>query len=373
MSDEFDNHNEENTDRTIVPVKNNQKKLNKSGLMVLFVILAVAILTGAFAVLQSLSGTGKAKTDTIPNPEITPDLPENTFAQISKNKFPFFFGRGVKDYIAVVHIEGVIEDRNRTYNQSWLLSTIDDLRQDNKNRAIMLYIDSPGGGVYQADEVYVALQKYRTTGKPVYAYLGPLAASGGYYIACAAENISANRNTLTGSIGVIAGQSVDITGLMEKIGVKSVTITAGKNKNMMNFNAPLTDEQRAIMQSVADEAYDQFTGIVAVNRKIPLEKVKALADGRIYTARQALDTDLIDSVCSWEDAVTRLEKEKLNGENYDIEQFRVEEKTSLYDYMTGAVSAIRNLTAISKNNILQQVISNIFTPAIPFPAYYYHR
>jgi len=364
--------NRQDSSRVILPAKKTGHRINKGGLIVLFAIIVLAVLAGALGVLDFFV-RGTDTTDTIRSPDITPDDTDNTFGQFAKVRFPFSLPGHPDNYIAVLHIEGVIEDKNRTYNQSWLLSTIDDLKADEKNRAIMLYIDSPGGGVYQADEVYLALKNYRKTGKPLYAYMGPLAASGGYYIACAADTISANRNTLTGSIGVIAGQSLDLTGLMGKLGIKSDTITAGKNKNMMNFNAPFTDEQKAIMQSIADEAYDQFTGIVAENRKLPLAKVRQLADGRIYTAHQALENGLIDSICTWEEAVDQLENEKKVGQNCGIKQFRVDEKPSLYDYITGTASAIHNLASVVRGHFSVRSITEALIPRLPYPAYYCQR
>ena len=161
-------------------------------------------------------------------------------------------------HIAVLHIEGVIEELNDTYDQVWLINTIRSLKESSQNKGILLYIDSPGGGVYESDEVYLELMDYKTSGKPVWAYLGPMAASGGYYIASAADHITANRNTLTGSIGVIAGESVDLSELMEKYGIRITTFTAGANKNMLNINSPVTPEHAQIMQSIADEAYEQF-------------------------------------------------------------------------------------------------------------------
>lgn len=207
------------------------------------------------------------------------------------------------EYIAHIHISGVIQSENRDYNQKWLLDTIQRLRDDKKNIGIILSINSPGGTVYESDEVYLALRDYAESGKEVCAYLEQLAASGGYYIACGADYIAANRNTLTGSIGVIAGQSVDLTGLMERYGIKITTITAGKNKNMGNIDSPLTPEQRAIMQSLADECYEQFIGIVAEARNMPVRDVRPLADGRVYTAKQALRARLIDEIGTYDDVL----------------------------------------------------------------------
>ena len=236
-------------------------------------------------------------------------------------------------YVAALYINGVIEKANMTYNQQWLLSTISDLKYDKSNKGIALFIDSPGGGVYESDETYLALQEYKTTGKPVYVYQGVLAASGGYYISCAGNKIYANRNTLTGSIGIIMGTSVDLTELMKKIGIKSETITSGRNKNMFNYNQPVTDEQRSIMRSIADEAYEQFTGIVAMNRNIPIFEVKKLADGRIYTAKQALHLNLVDAIGTWDGMLKDMADECFDGHVYETKDFQYNRKMTLRDYI----------------------------------------
>ena len=234
----------------------------------------------------------------------------NKIISLAKNKESGNIVKNTKKpYIAVIYITGVISEENRTYNQKGLLRKIKNAKKDPNNRGILLNINSPGGTVYESDEAYLALMDYKnSTNRPVYAFFGSLAASGGYYIGCSADTIFANRNCLTGSIGVIAGQSMDATGLLDKIGIKMTTITAGKNKNMGNYNSPLTEEQRAIMQSIADEAYEQFTGIVADSRKMNIADVKTLADGRIYTAAQAKKNGLIDEVCSFEAAKENIKK-----------------------------------------------------------------
>lgn len=241
-----------------------------------------------------------------------------------------------KGTIAELHITGVITEAGQTYNQKWLMDTIAELTEDSRNRAIMLYIDSPGGAVYEADEVYLALLKYKAkTSRPVYAYMAHMATSGGYYIACAADKIFANRNTLTGSIGVLFSGSVDATGLLDKLGIKSETFHSGKNKNMLNYNEPLTNEQRAIMQSVADEAYAQFTGIVSESRALPLSEVQSLADGRIYTAQQALKNGLIDSVCQKEEAYELLKRDfALTGAS--VKEYSYEEDNFLRSLLLGS-------------------------------------
>lgn len=236
-------------------------------------------------------------------------------------------------YIAALYIKGVIEEANALYNQEWLLDTINDLKNDDDNKGIAIFMDSPGGGVYESDETYLALQDYRTTGRPIFVYQGTLAASGGYYISCAGNKIYANRNTLTGSIGIIMGTSTDATELLQKIGIKSQTITSGKNKNMFNYNQPLTEEQKNIMQSIADEAYEQFTSIVSTNRNIPIDDVKNLADGRIYTAKQALKLNLVDAIGTWDGMLDDMADEYFDGRHYDVRDFEYSRKQSLRDYI----------------------------------------
>ena len=216
---------------------------------------------------------------------------------------PFILG----DSIAVVNVVGTIEESGDTYNHQWFLNTIDDLMTDPSNQGILLYIDSPGGTVYESDEAYLKLMDYKPyTGRPIYAAIAHYGASGAYYIAAAADEIYANRNSLTGSIGVIMGSSVDMTELMNKLGIKMTTFHAGANKNMLSIDEPLTEEQSAIMQSILDECYDQFVKIIADSRDMSTDTIRSLADGRIYTAQQAADNGLIDGVISYEDTLYKL-------------------------------------------------------------------
>lgn len=288
-------------------------------------------------------------------------------------EFPSFSPSSNKAHIAVLHIEGVIQDKSDTYDQEWLLTTIRDLSYDRNVKAILLDINSPGGGVYQSDEVYLELLDYKeTSGNPVFAFFGPLAASGGYYIACAADYIVANRNTLTGSIGVIAGQSVDLSQLLEKHGVRVNTFTAGRNKDMLGISTPVTPEHRKIMQSMADECYYQFVEIVAESRGLTMEETLELADGRIYTAWQALDRGLIDVVGRFDDALYYL-REELEDFSLEPVHYYPEEDYAFMDYV------FKNMqTLISRFVPMANALDNLLLeakermlPDISYPAYYY--
>lgn len=274
-----------------------------------------------------------------------------------------------KPYIGALYIEGTIEQSNNTYNQSFILNTIEELKNDDNNKALAIYINSPGGAVYQADAVYFALQDYKTTGKKIYVYQGPMAASGGYYISCAANKIYANRNTLTGSIGVICGNSIDLTGLFEKLGIKYETVHSGKNKNMMNYNEPFTDEQRDIMQSICDECYEQFVSIVVSQRKIPYPKIYEIADGRVYTANQALKLDLIDEIDSWENMLDDL-AEEIDRPDIDVKTFKYQKKQSMVEMMMGQYSDVKKTEAAASLGLPACVLSDIENNSIT-PLYLY--
>lgn len=212
-------------------------------------------------------------------------------------------------YMAQVTVAGEIrgsssafESSDTAYHHNWTLRMLEELINDPHNVGLILFVNTPGGGVYESDELYYKIQKYKDeTSRPVYVYMGNMAASGGYYISAPADKITANRNTWTGSIGVIVGTLLDVSGFLETHGIKATDITSGPNKSMGSNFAPLTDEQRAIFQSMVDEAYDQFVGIVAEGRGMSVEEVKQIADGRILTAAQAKELNLIDEIMTREE------------------------------------------------------------------------
>ncbi|MFC2282280.1 MAG: S49 family peptidase, partial [Treponema socranskii subsp. buccale] len=155
--------------------------------------------------------------------------------------------------------------------------------------------------------------------------------------------------------------------LLKKLGVKVETITAGKNKNMLNINSPLTDEQRAVMQSIADEAYEQFTAIVAKSRDMKIGEVKKLADGRIYTASQAKKNGLVDEIGTWEDALSSLRKE-LDDDESVVTTYRYEKKDSLLEMLSEAASKAGKTDALIPDAIRSELMLGI-----SYPAYIYRK
>lgn len=199
--------------------------------------------------------------------------------------------------VAVVRIEGVILDSREA---------IEDLRRYRGNpgiKAIVLRIDSPGGGVVPSQEIYAEVRKTRADGKvKLVTSMGNVAASGGYYIAAATDKIVANPGTLTGSIGVIM-ELANIKSLMEKVGVESVVIKSGRHKDLASPFRTMSEEDRSILQGVLDDVHDQFIQAVAAGRGLEFEQVRELADGRIFTGRQAKKIRLVDELGDLQDAI----------------------------------------------------------------------
>ena len=218
------------------------------------------------------------------------------------------------DYAAVLYVEGTMTESapvsgiyGSSYDQAYLLDTIETLTEDEYNKGLLLYIDSPGGEVMAASDLGDAVAAYKeATGRPVYAYGHNYAASGGYWLAAAADRFYANRYCITGSIGVTYGNMFDFSGLLEKYGVKVNTITSGAQKSMGNSWEEMSPETRAIFQAIIDEYYGYFLDWVSEQRGMDRGAVQALADGRVYTASQAVANGLADQVGDYEDCLNAL-------------------------------------------------------------------
>jgi len=197
--------------------------------------------------------------------------------------------------IARIEITGAIagETRKRVLEA---LKTV----EERKFPALLLRIDSPGGTVGDSQEIYSALKRLREKVKIV-ASFGNISASGGVYIGMGAEHIVANPGTITGSIGVII-RGNNLERLLEKVGVSFQVIKSGPYKDILAFDRELTDPEQQILQDLIDTSYQQFVETVAEARKLPVEKVKSFADGRVFTGQQALELGLVDRLGTEEDA-----------------------------------------------------------------------
>jgi protease-4 len=213
---------------------------------------------------------------------------------------------GVGDAVAVVRLDGAITSDPEDYFTTLGItpSRVADLLEQAANpaiKAIVVRVNSPGGSVVASDEIYHMLHKFD---KPVVIWMGDMAASGGYYIACGGDYVFAHPDTLTGSIGVIS-QFLNVEELMDKIGVDAMVITSGPHKDLGSMFREMSEEERALWEEIIDETYDGFVELVAQARDLPLDDVRELADGSIYTGRQALALGLVDQVGTPDDAIDK--------------------------------------------------------------------
>ena len=222
-----------------------------------------------------------------------------------------------EDRIALIRIEGVILDAQET------LGELKKFSENPSVKAIVLRIDSPGGGGVPSQEIYDAVRRVRTkSNKAVIASMGSVAASGGYYIAAATDRIVANPGTLTGSIGVIM-EMANVEGLLQKIGVEGVVVKSGKYKDVGSPLRKMSDEERGLLQTVMDDVHKQFIEAVAEGRSLEVPEVQALADGRIFTGRQAKAAKLVDELGNLDDAIQlAADVVGIEGEPKVIEQRR---------------------------------------------------
>jgi protease-4 len=233
--------------------------------------------------------------------------------------------------IALVHVNGMLMDSRDIVRQ------LSDYRHNPQVRGIILRIDSPGGAVAPAQEIYSEIMKLRADNKTVYASMGTVAASGGYYIACAADYVLANPGTLTGSISAVMAFN-NIEELTKKVGVKPNIIKSGKFKDVGSPLRAMTPEEQNLLQVVVDDVHEQFVQAISTGRDLPLAEVHKIADGRIMTGQQALKLKLIDEVGGLEKTIELLAKKlEVIGRPKVIEQ---KEKTPFLDWlMQGSLSS----------------------------------
>ena len=217
-------------------------------------------------------------------------------------------------------------------------------RQDEDVAAIILEIDSPGGGVTSADEIHRELMLFKESrgDRKLTVLVHDMAASGGYYISVPADRILAQPTALIGSIGVIL-QTLNVQGLSEKIGVTDTTIKSGKNKDMLNPFRPVDPEQVKLLQDSVDAMHDRFVDLVAEGRSLKKSQLKGLADGRLFTADEALAHQLIDAIGYWDDAMDAT-AELLGVDDILVVTYRSEK--SFFDVLANARSPLPGLQAL---------------------------
>jgi len=212
-----------------------------------------------------------------------------------------------KDQLGLLEIQGVILDSKTA------LSQIHSLSKDPNIKGVLVRINSPGGAVAPSQEIFTALTQL-SKHKPVYASMGSIAASGGFYISLGANQVFANPGTLTGSIGVII-ESPNVADLMKKLGVSIEVVKSGKNKDAGSAFREMKPEERNLLKTVIMDTYEQFIEAILQRRDLDETKLREVADGRIFTGRQAKKLGLVDQIGGFNEALTALKKKAgLTGE-----------------------------------------------------------
>lgn len=227
--------------------------------------------------------------------------------------------------IGVVPVTGVITDSLTILNQ------LQEFKKNKKVKAIVVRIDSPGGGVGPAQEIYGEIKKIKKE-KKVVASIGSLGASGGYYVACACDTIVANAGAITGSVGVIV-EYANFEELLDKIGLKGVVLKSGKYKDVMSPIREMTDEEKNLLQGVVDDIHQQFVSAVVESRHLTKEQGESIADARIFTGAQAKTLGLIDELGNFRDAVDIAAK--MGNIKGEPELIYPKKKLSFFDYFIG--------------------------------------
>ena len=231
------------------------------------------------------------------------------------------------DEVAIVNIIGEL------YQSKSVINTLHQYEKRPGVKAIVIRIDSPGGSVTAAQEIYEEVNKIRMKGeKPVIASLGSVAASGGYYIACGAETIVANPGTITGSIGVVIN-IVNAEKLLDKIGVNIKTITSGEHKDIGSISRDLTSNDEKLLKEMIDNIQKQFLQVIEERRGLTSSELEHISDARILTGEQALKKRLVDELGNLDDAIDiAARKAEIKGEPRIIEE---KKKFSIFKFISG--------------------------------------
>lgn len=264
--------------------------------------------------------------------------------------------------IAVVNFDGVIQDTGTTggmfaaegYDHQMTVQALKDIAADDTYSAVLLNVNSPGGGVFESAELHKYLMEIKDSGKTIYSSMGNMAASGGYYISAPADQIFATDETMTGSIGVIM-QSMNYSELAENVGISFDVYKSGEMKDMMSASREATDEEKDYIQNIVDTMFQDFVDVVAEGRDMTEEEVRELADGRIYLGGQAIENGLVDQNGYFEDALAAL-KEDVGGTPQVVE-FGGAASTS-FPFGAKIESLAENITGGGEAKMVQELINN---------------
>lgn len=248
------------------------------------------------------------------------------------------------DKIALIHVEGVMTAGRGSAGvfaegvagAERIVSMLEKARKDDSVKGIVIRVNSPGGSPSAAQEIFKEIGKVRSDGKNVTVSMGDVAASAAYYISCASDRIYADPATITGSIGVIM-ETTNLQGLWNKIGIDMDALTTGKYKDIGSPNRPMRPDEKKLLQGMLFDIYDQFLTDVSKGRKLDKAYVKSLADGRVFTGRQALKLKLVDKIGGLQDALRSAADEAGIAGEFQVVQY---EQEGLFDILFGTSGGV---------------------------------
>lgn len=274
-----------------------------------------------------------------------------------------------KGKIVVLYVNGVIQEGNdapsilqaATYNHRNFLSMLRHAGEDPLVDGIIIRVNSPGGGVVESAEIHdLIVEVQEEYHKRIYISMASVAASGGYYIAAPADKIFAHGATITGSLGVIM-QTINVSELAEKYGVKTETIKSGPHKDIMSSTREMTAAEREILQSIINDSYEEFVDVISKGREMSHQEVKTLADGRIYSGKQALENGLVDVIGNIDDVIEVMREDIGRGE---VDVVKYESPFSFPSFLT---MTIENIISRNEDPLgLKQLIGQTNSPSLMY-------
>lgn len=333
--------------------------MNKDNSAKKWIAFAIAI---ALVIISLLAGKKTDKAEEIATEKFMDQYTQNFKSIFDTYQTETIQGTNEKQRVMVVSVDGVIGDGMAYEN---IMSDLQEARDDESIKALILKVNSPGGSVYNAEQIHNTIEKIKDERKiPVYTVMETMAASGGYYISAPTDKIYASNETLTGSIGVIMS-SYSLEGLFDKYGIKEQNITTGKMKDAGTAGKDMTDEQKEYFQNLANSAFGRFVKVVAKGRNMKEEQVKKLADGRVYDGSQAVENGLVDDIGDMEKAIKDISKEaKLN----DPVVFK---RTRYMNSFSSLLSKATDLKKGQNNDGDLEVLKELMDQGYPQPMYMY--
>lgn len=333
--------------------------MNKDKSAKKWIAFAIAL---ALAVISLLAGKKTDKAEDMAREKFMDTYTENFGSIFDRYQTETLQGSNENQRIMVVGIDGIIGD-GPAYKK--VMEDLQEVREDETIKGVILKVNSPGGAVYNSEQIHNMVEKIQEERKiPVYTVMETLAASGGYYVSAPTDKIYASNETLTGSIGVIMS-SYSLEGLFEEYGIKEQNITTGDMKDAGSPGKDMTEEQKEYFQNLADSAFARFVKVVADGRGMKEAEVRKLADGRVYDGSQAAENGLVDEIGDMEKAIGDLTKTE------DLHDPEVFQRTNYMDSFPGFFSKVGDINKSKTDLSDLEVLKEFMDQGYPQPMYIY--